>query len=110
MLEEIIKELTATSNDDHITSVGVLAWAKRVKVQRVQAAVLNMLTESREFDKVKISKRTKRRHHYSSKWPDNTVAAMQVLWGNTPAETMPSMWQDVCGVQQDGTFQEGLPQ
>ena len=28
MLEEIIKELTATSNDDHITSGGVLAWAK----------------------------------------------------------------------------------
>ena len=33
MLEEIIKELTVTSNDDHITSRGVLAWAKRVEVQ-----------------------------------------------------------------------------
>ena len=32
MLEEIIKELTATSNHDHITSGGVLAWAKRVEV------------------------------------------------------------------------------
>ena len=31
MLEEIIKELTATNNDDHITSEGVLALAKRVK-------------------------------------------------------------------------------
>ena len=28
MLDEIIKELTATSNDDHITSGSVLAWAK----------------------------------------------------------------------------------
>ena len=28
MLEEIIKELTATNNDDHITSGGVLAWAR----------------------------------------------------------------------------------
>ena len=28
MLEEIIKELTVTSNDDYITSGGVLAWAK----------------------------------------------------------------------------------
>ena len=45
MLEEIIKELTATNNDDHITSGGVLAWTKRVEVQRVQAAVLNTLTE-----------------------------------------------------------------
>ena len=56
MLEEIIKELTATNNDDHITSGGVLAWAKRVEVQRAQAEVLNMLTESRQFDKVKILK------------------------------------------------------
>ena len=28
MLEEIIKELTATSSDDHVTSGSVLAWAK----------------------------------------------------------------------------------
>ena len=59
MLEEIIKELTVTSNDDHIMNRGVLAWAKRVEAQRVQAAVLDTLTESRQFDKVKISKRPK---------------------------------------------------
>ena len=56
MLEEIIKELTASNNDDHITSGGVLAWAKWVEVQRAQTAVLNTLTESRQFDKVKILK------------------------------------------------------
>ena len=54
MLEEIIKGLTATGNDDHITSGGVLAWAKRVEVQMAQAAVLNTLMESGQFDKVKI--------------------------------------------------------
>ena len=59
MLEEIMKELMATKNSDHITSGGVLAWAKRLGVQRAQAAVLNSLTESRQFDKVKISKITK---------------------------------------------------
>ena len=59
MLEEIIKELTATNNDDHITSGGVLAWAKRVAAQRTWAAVLNTLTESRQFDKIKVSKRAK---------------------------------------------------
>ena len=59
MLEEIIKELTATKSDDHITSGDVLAWAKRVEVQRAQAVVLNTLRESRQFDKVKISKKTK---------------------------------------------------
>ena len=44
MLQEIIKELTVTNTDDYITSGGVLAWAKRVKAQRVQEAVLNTIT------------------------------------------------------------------
>ena len=56
MLEEIIKELTVTSNNDHIMSGGVLAWAKRVEVQRAEAAVLDTLTELRQFNKVKIAK------------------------------------------------------
>ena len=43
----------------HITSGGVLAGAKRVEVQKAQAAVLNTLTESRQFDKIKISKKVK---------------------------------------------------
>ena len=33
--------------------------AKRVEAQRSQAAVLNMLTKTRQFDKIKISKRVK---------------------------------------------------
>ena len=36
MLIEIIKELTAARNDDHITSGDVLAWVKRVEVQKTQ--------------------------------------------------------------------------
>ena len=47
MLEEIIKELTAASSNDQITSGGVLAWAKRVEAHRAQVAVLNKLMESR---------------------------------------------------------------
>ena len=35
ILEEIIKELTVTNNDDHITSWGVQAWVKRVEAQKV---------------------------------------------------------------------------
>ena len=34
MLEEIIKELTATTNDNHVTSGGILALAKRVEVPK----------------------------------------------------------------------------
>ena len=59
MLEEMVKELTATSNDNHITSGGVLDWAKRVEVQMAQATMLDTLTESKKFEKVKISKRPK---------------------------------------------------
>ena len=42
---EIIKELTATRNDDCITSEGVLAWVKKVGAQRAQAAVLSTLSQ-----------------------------------------------------------------
>ena len=59
MLEEIIKELTTARDDDHITNGGMLAWVKRVEVQRAQAAVLNPITELRQFDKVKIAKKPK---------------------------------------------------
>ena len=59
ILEEIMRELTATNSDDHITSGGVVAWEKRVEAQRAQAAVLNILTELRQFEKIKISKRAK---------------------------------------------------
>ena len=98
MLEEIIKELTATNNDDHITSGGVLAWAKRVEVHRVQAEVLNTLTESRQCDKIKVSKRSK----------ENTAGApvgqmlqwqpCQYCGGVHPAETVSSIWKDVWGM------------
>ena len=59
MLGEIIRELTKVKVNNTINSETVLAWAKRVEMQRVQAAVLNTLTESRQFDKIKVSKRAK---------------------------------------------------
>ena len=59
MLEDIIKHLTATKNYEHITSGGILAWAKRVEVQRAQAGVLNTMIKSKQFDKIKISKKAK---------------------------------------------------
>ena len=99
MLEEIIKELTATKNNDHITSGGVLAWAKRVEAQRAQAAVLNTLTESRQFDKIKLSTRIKESgaktlmHQSTQQQP-----CRNCVW-DTPAKTMPSVWQDVHGLQ-----------
>ena len=54
MLEEIIKELTATK------------WANRVEAQRAQAVVLNTLVESREFNKIKLSNRARTLMHQST--------------------------------------------
>ena len=53
MLDEIIRELTSKTSSQQMTSKDVLARAKRVKVQRVQASILNDITETKTFDKVK---------------------------------------------------------
>ena len=59
LLSKIIKELTTKRNNEQTTSEDVLVWAKRVEAQRVQAAILNDITETCQFDKVKITQQTK---------------------------------------------------
>ena len=56
MLGEIIRELTKVNTGSVITSESVLAWPKRIEVQRAQAVAMDNLTEAKEFDKIKISK------------------------------------------------------
>ena len=88
----------------------MLAWAKRVEAQRVQAAVLNTITESRQFAKVKIAKKLKEGNTKRSNRSDIAVTTMQILWQSTHAEAMSGIWKDVCGLWQDWTLQEGMPQ
>ena len=52
MLDEIIRELTAKNNNEQTTCKDVLVWAKRIEVQRAQAAKLSYITESQKFNKV----------------------------------------------------------
>ena len=59
MLDEIIRELTATNNDEQVTSEGMLICVKGIEAQRAQATVLNTITESCQFDKVKVAQQTK---------------------------------------------------
>ena len=59
MLDEMIRELTAKSNDEPMTSEGVLAWAKRVEAQRAQVAIMNNITESHQFDRIKMAQKPK---------------------------------------------------
>ena len=53
------KKVKNAKNDDYITCGGMLVWAKRVEVQRAQAAVLNTLTESDNLIEYKYLKKTK---------------------------------------------------
>ena len=59
MPDEIIRELTTKNNDEQVTSEGVLTGVKRIEAQRAQAAILNNITESCQFDKVKVTKKPK---------------------------------------------------
>ena len=64
MLGEIIQELTKiTKMKKKITSENVLSWAKRVEVQRAQSAIMNSLTEAKEFDKLEVIKNMQKDSH-----------------------------------------------
>ena len=57
IVNEIIQELTARNNNEQVTSEGMLTWAKQIEAQRAQAAVLNYITESCQFDKIKVTQK-----------------------------------------------------
>ena len=59
MLDEVIRELTAKSNDEQMISQGVFAWAKRVEVQQLQANILNHITELCQFNRIKMAQKSK---------------------------------------------------
>ena len=53
MLVEIIREHTKTWESKDVTSEQVLAWAKRVEVQKAQFEIINSLNMTKDFDKIK---------------------------------------------------------
>ena len=76
MLAEIIMELTKVGENTDITSKKALCWAKRVEAERAPSAIMNGLTDTREFDKLKIMKGAPK---YSLIRP-SSCTDMQVLW------------------------------
>ena len=56
MPAEIISELTKAEESTAVISEQVLIWAKRVKAQRAQSAIVNSLSKTKEFDKIKTIK------------------------------------------------------
>ena len=77
MLGEIIQELSKIHENEEITSRNVLSWAKRVKVQRAQSAIMNGLTEAKEFDKLKLVKKT---HKDSPRRPTQTKTPTKQMY------------------------------
>ena len=75
MLDKVIRELTTKNNNDQTTSKDVLVWAKRIEVQRAQAAILSDISQSQKFDKVKMVQKPKTRQDIETtcqayhKWP-----------------------------------------
>ena len=101
MLGEIIKELSTIKGHGTITSHIILSWAKRVEAQRAQAAVMNTIMESEEFDKIRISKSTCKVSPRGSTIQHTLKTGMQILWQHTPTKAIPCIWKVRFGVQHD---------
>ena len=75
MLDGVIRELRTKNNNEQTGSEDVLAWAKRTEVQLAKAAILNDITESHKFDKIKMAQKSKSSwdremtHTTSHRWP-----------------------------------------
>ena len=108
MLDEVISELTAKSNDKQMTSEGVLVWAKRVEAQRAQAAILNDITESHQFDRIKMAQKPK---SSQDRQTTNTTSHKQLCrycGGIHLSWQVPSIWKDVHQMQEDVSLEESV--
>ena len=73
-MDKVIRELTAKDNNEQTPSEDVLAWANRVEAQWAQAAILNDITESQKFDKIKMAQKT------NGSWDRETTCPTYQKW------------------------------
>ena len=95
MLREIIWELTKIKENGRIMSENVLSWAKTVEAQRAQPAIMNSITEAKEFYKIKLTKTHTRivlEDTCRQRCPQNGHANIAIA--ATP-ETIPGIWEDM---------------
>ena len=103
MLDEIIRELTSKTNTEQMTSKDVLVWAKRVKAQMVQPSVLNDITETTTFDKIKNAPELKNSQE-RIKHCNTPETAMQVLWGGHACRQCPAYGKTCAACSKMGHF------
>ena len=104
MLDKIIRELTSKTSSQQITSNDLLAWVKRVEVQRVQASILNDITETKTFDKVKKEPDLKKIPGEEMQMLQHTRDGHAGTVGKSCTQTMPSIWENMHCMWQDGTL------
>ena len=107
MLDEVIRELTAKSNNKQTTSENVSVWAKRVEAQWAQAAILNDIAESHKFDKTKMAQKPK------SSWDRETTHPTSHRWlcrycgGNHMPRQCPAYGKMCARCRKTGHFRKG---
>ena len=106
MLDEVVRELTAKNSSKQTNSEDVLLWARQIKAQRAQAAILNNLTEVQKFHKV--GPKTQEQVRNRNNMPGIPQMSMQVLWGKPCTQAVPSIWEIKCKLWENGSLQEGL--
>ena len=103
ILDKIIRELKSKTSSQKMTSKDVLAWAKIVKAQRAKASILNDITEIKTFDKVKRNQSRKiprEKKQMLQHTRDNCAGTV----GKSCTQIMPSIWENVHHMQQDGAL------
>ena len=106
MLDEVIRKLTAKDNNKQTMSKDVLLWAKNIKAQRTQTAILNDITESQKFDKVKLAQKP------NTKWDMETTHPMyhkrpcRYCGGNHAPRQCPVYGKTCAGCGKKGHFKK----
>ena len=98
MLDEVIRELTTKGNNKQT----------RVEAQWAQAAILNHITQSHKFNKIKMTQKAKSSqdrettHQTFHRWP------CRYCGGKSCTQTVPSIWKIVCWMWEDWPIQKGV--
>ena len=69
--------------------------------------ILNDITESCQFDKIKMAQKAESSQDRKT---TNTTSqtVVQILWWDPCAPTVPSIWEDMHWMWDDGPLQEGV--
>ena len=91
-----------------MTSEGVLAQPERVEVQRVQAAILNDITESQKFDKVKLAQKPKNKQDMETTHTKYHKWQCRYCGGNHVPRQCPAYKKMCARCGKMGPLQEGM--